>query len=243
LVVLPPTLTCMKVLTFSWEFPPAKNGGLGVACHGLIRELLDDGVDVVMVLPKTQETTTEAKFVFADTERLSRLGDGRTMYFGPYCQSDTNVYSIIGYDATGKPLMRGRTILEEAHRFAHQASTIANIESHDVIHAHDWTSYLAGVAAKVAGGKQLIVHVHATSFDQAGGDNVDPGIFQIEQHAFMHADKIVTVSDFTRNIVIEKHGADPEKVEVVHNGCDTEDPVSQPAALCELKKRGKKIVL
>lgn len=233
----------MKVLTFSWEYPPAKNGGLGVACYGLTRELLDSQVDVVMVLPKTQDVTPGARFLFADTERLMRLGDGSTTYFGPYAQSDTNVYSIIGYDATGKPLMRGRSILEEAHRFAHQAATIARMESHDVIHAHDWTSYLAGIAAKVSSGKQLIVHVHATSFDQAAGDNVDPSIFHIEREAFRQADRIVTVSEFTRNIVVEKHGADPDKVEVVHNGCDLHEPQVLPEALRELKAQGKKIVL
>ena len=90
----------MKVLTFSWEFPPAKNGGLGVACYGLTRELIDNGVEVIFVLPKTQETRGDARFLFADTERLARLGEEGEVFYGPYCQSDTNVYSIIRYDAT-----------------------------------------------------------------------------------------------------------------------------------------------
>lgn len=233
----------MKVLTFSWEFPPAKNGGLGVACYGLTRELIDNGVEVIFVLPKTQETRGDARFLFADTERLARLGEEGEVFYGPYCQADTSVYSIIGYDSTGKPILRGRTIVEEAHRFAHQAALIAKMEDHDVIHAHDWTSYLAGVAAKIASGKKLVVHVHATSFDQAGGDNVDPSIFNIEQEAFAMADKIVVVSDYTRNVVVNKHGADPHKVEVVHNGCDTFEPQPLPPTLQELKAQGKKIVL
>lgn len=233
----------MRVLTFSWEFPPAKNGGLGVACYGLTRELLDTGVDVLFVLPKTQETSGNAKFLFADTERLARLGEEGEVFYGSYCQADTNVYSIIGYDATGKPILRGRSILEEAHRFAHQAALIAKMEDFDVIHSHDWTSYLAGIAAKVASGKKLVLHVHATSYDQAGGGNVDPSIFAIEQEAFSVADKIITVSEYTRNIVIEKHGADPAKVEVVHNGCDSHEPAPLPPTLAELKAKGKKIVL
>lgn len=233
----------MKVLTFSWEFPPAKNGGLGVACYGLTRELLETGVEVVFVLPKQQETTSSARFVFADSERIARIGDGTQMTYGPYCESNTNVYSIIGYDETGAPIIRGRSILEEAHRFAHQASIIAKMEDHDIIHAHDWTSYLAGVAAKVASGKQLVLHVHATSYDQAGGDNVDPSIFNIEREAFAAADKIIAVSNYTRNIIINKHGADPAKVEVVHNGCDLSEPAQLPPTLKELKAQGKKIVL
>lgn len=233
----------MKILTFSWEFPPAKNGGLGVACYGLTRELLDSGVDVLFVLPKTQETLGDARFLFADTERLARLGEEGDFFYGPYCESDTNVYSIIGYDATGKPILRARTIIEEAHRFAHQAALIAKMEEHDVIHAHDWSSYLAGVAAKIASGKKLVIHVHATSFDQAGGDNVDPNIYQIEKEAFAYADKVVAVSHYTRNIIVNKHGVDPDKVEVVHNGCDANEAKPMPPTLAELKAQGKKIVL
>ncbi|MFT5831685.1 MAG: glycogen(starch) synthase [Candidatus Paceibacteria bacterium] len=233
----------MKVLTFSWEYPPAKNGGLGVACFGLTRELLHDGVEVTLVLPKTQETRGDARVLFADTERLVRMSENEQTFPGPYHHATTMVDSIIGYDSTGKPIYRSRTILEEAHRFAHQAAIIAKMEEFDVIHAHDWTSYLAGVAAKIATGKQLILHVHATSFDQAAGDNVDPSMLKIEHEGFIMADKVVAVSNYTRNMIIEKHGVDPEKVEVIHNGCDAEEVVEMEPTLQVLKDQGKKIVL
>lgn len=233
----------MKVLTFSWEYPPAKNGGLGVACFGLTRELLNVGVGVTLVLPKTQETRGDARVLFADTERLARVAEFTDITFGPYQQASTTVDSIIGYDSTGRPIYRSRTILEEAHRFAHQAALIARMEDFDIIHAHDWTSYLAGVAAKISSGKQLILHVHATSFDQAAGDNVDPSIFKIEKEAFDLADHVVTVSNYTRDILVHKHGVDPAKVEVVHNGCDAEEVRELPPTLVELKQQGKKIVL
>lgn len=233
----------MNVLTFSWEFPPARNGGLGVACFGLTRELLNQGVGVTLVLPKTQETRGDVRVLFADSERLARFSEDDGLIFGPYQQAGTTIESIIGYDESGNPIYRSRSILEEAHRFAHQAAIIAKSEEFDVIHAHDWTSYLAGVAAKIASGKQLVVHVHATSFDQAAGDNVDPSIYKIEREAFAMADKVITVSNFTRDIVVNKHGVDPEKIEVVHNGCDAEEVIEQPPALSELKAQGKKIVL
>jgi len=233
----------MKVLTFSWEYPPAKNGGLGVACFGLTRELLHDGVEVTLVLPKTQETRGNARVLFADTERLVRMSEFEQTFPGPYHQATTMVDSIIGYDSTGKPIYRSRTILEEAHRFAHQAAIIAKMEEFDVIHAHDWTSYLAGVAAKIASGKQLILHVHATSFDQAAGDNVDPSMLNIEHEGFMMADKVVTVSEYTRQMVINKHGVHPDKVEVIHNGCDAEEVKELEPTLQALKDQGKKIVL
>jgi len=232
----------MKVLTFGWEFPPSKNGGLGVACHGLTRELAQQGVEIIFVLPKQQPTIGNHKFLFADTERKVRV---RPVVSGlvPYQSAHSIVDSIIGYDYDGRPRYVSRTILEEVHRFAHQASLIAEEETFDIIHAHDWTSYLAGVAAKIASGKPLVLHVHATSFDQAASHNVDPAMYAIEKEAFALADSIVTVSQFTKNIITKEHGADPGKVTVIHNGCDIHEPPRLEPTLKELKAQGKKVVL
>ena len=231
----------MKVLTFGWEFPPSKNGGLGVACYGLTRELLQNGVEVTFVLPKTQETRGDARFIFADQERW--VGYTETDVFGAmYPNADTHLQVITGYDSSGKPIIKARSLLEEVHRFAHQASYIARQEDFDVIHAHDWTAYLAGIAAKKATGKKLVAHVHITSFDQAAGDNVDPEIFKVEREGFAAADKVVTVSEYTKHKIIEKHGVDPDKIEVVHNGCDLHAQEIHTPALAELKAQGKFIV-
>lgn len=234
--------TSMRVLTFGWEFPPQKNGGLGVACHELTKELLQDGVEVIFVLPKTQETIGDARFLFADDERLVKVLHADVSLL-PYMQGDSTIDVIVGYDSEGKPIIRSRTIIEEAHRFAHQAAIIAKTEEFDVIHAHDWTSYLAGVAAKIASGKPLILHVHATSYDQAAGNNVDPAIYKIEKESFAMADKVVTVSEFTKNIVVNKHHAPAQNVEVVYNGCHMNETAKLPPTLAELKRQGKKIVL
>jgi glycogen(starch) synthase len=235
----------MRVLTFGWEFPPSKNGGLGVACYGLTHELLQNGVEVIFVLPKTQETLGDARFLFADHERLVKIRHADSVFteYPAYPNSDTTVDVLVGYDEQGNPIYKSRTILEEVHRFAHQAAIIAKEEEFDVIHAHDWTSYLAGVAAKIATGKKLILHVHATSFDQAGGGNVDPSIYKIEKECFALADKVVTVSGYTKNIVVHKHQVPAEKVEVVHNGCDADEPERCVPVLEELKAQGKQIVL
>ncbi len=233
----------MRVLTFGWDFPPSRNGGLGVACFGLTRELIDkSGVEVIFVLPKKQEVVGTPRFVFADGEAKVTVREVESSLV-PYHSGTSLVESLIGYDATGKPQYKARTILEEAYRFAAHAAVIAQLEKFDLIHAHDWTSYLAGVAAKRVSGKPLILHVHATSFDQAASVNVDPSIFNIEKEAFTAADSIVAVSELTRKIIIEKHGIAPDKVTVVHNGCDTHEPVRHPESLRDLKAQGKKIIL
>jgi glycogen synthase len=232
----------MRVLTFGWDYPPSRNGGLGVACFGLTRELTRDGVEVIFVLPKQQNVVGGAKFVFADSARSVRVREVSS-YLKPYHAAESQVHFIESFDAEGRPIIKSRSIIEEAHRFAHQASLIAQEEEFDIIHAHDWTSYLAGVAAKIASGKPLILHVHATSYDQAASENVDPAIFKIECEAFAQADKIVTVSAFTKNILTTKHKVDPHKIEVVHNGCDAYDTPRYQPVLSGLKAQGKKIVL
>lgn len=232
----------MRVLTFGWEFPPSKNGGLGVACYGLTRELLQNGVEVIFVLPKTQETVGGAKFLFADQEHLLKIRH-TDVSLQPYQNADSMVDVIVGYRPDGTPIIRSRSIIEEVHRFAHKASLIAAEEEFDVIHAHDWTSYLAGVAAKIVSGKPLVLHVHATSYDQAASEHVDPAIYKIETEAFAAADRVVTVSNYTKNIVVNKHHVPADKVEVVHNGCDMHEPTVYEPVLAELKRQGKKIVL
>lgn len=235
-------LFLMKVLTFGWDFPPSRNGGLGVACYGLTRELVNSGVEVIFVLPRKQEVIGETRFVFADNHPRVQVTEVSSSLV-PYHSGQSKVATLVSYDNEGRPVYKMRTIVEEAHRFAHEAAAIAKREQFDIIHAHDWTSYLAGVAAKLASGKPLILHVHATSFDQAGGANVDPSIFNIEKEAFALADTIVTVSDLTRRIIIDKHGVSPSKLTVVHNGCDASEPVRHTPTLAALKAQGKKIVL
>lgn len=232
----------MRVLTFGWEFPPHASGGLGMACQGLSRELTKAGIDVLFVLPRRQPVTDDCTFLFASDAEPSH-----TLYteFNYPCTSGYTASSsfVQAWDPTGRKLAYSRRFIEEVYNFAVRAATIAMREQFDIIHAHDWTSYLAGIAAQSVSGKPLVLHVHATAFDQAGGGTVDPAIFAIEKAGFLAADKIITVSNFTRRIIIEKHGADPAKVEVVHNGIDITEPPRHAPTLTELRAQGKKIVL
>ncbi len=234
----------MKVLTFGWDFPPSRNGGLGVACYGLTRELLETGAEVIFVLPRAQPVTpvSNASFRFAEQYPGITVHEVESGLL-PYHAGHSLVHYVVGYDKAGQPIVKSHTIIEEVHRFAHYAAAIAQRESFDLIHAHDWTSYLAGVAAKIASGKPLILHVHATSFDQAASEHVDPHIYQVEKEGFAAADKIITVSGLTRDIIIRKHGVPPEKIEVVHNGCDIHEPPRLPPTLAAMKAAGKKIIL
>ena len=116
----------------------------------------------------------------------------------------------------------GANLMEEVHRYAMVASAIALDNTFDVIHAHDWLTYMAGITAKRISGKPLVIHVHATSFDRSG-DNVDPVVYNLEKMGMEAADKIMAVSNLTRNIIINKYGINPDKVVTVHNAVDFND--------------------
>ena len=229
----------MRVLTFGWDFPPHTTGGLGMACQGLTRGLLEQGIEVIFVLPRSQTVYSDARFIFADIEQTMRI---RQVQSGlvPYACSSSMVDV---YDVYGKRKIYSASILEEVYAYAEKAVHIAKEEVFEIIHAHDWTAYPAGMAVQLVSGKPLILHVHATAFDQAGGGNVDPEVFAIEHTAFKTADCIITVSEFTKKIVVEKYAVDPEKIQVIHNGCDTNTPEQYDRVLTQMRAQGKQIVL
>jgi glycosyltransferase involved in cell wall biosynthesis len=118
-------------------------------------------------------------------------------------------------------------LIGETLRYAEVASQIARTEVHDVIHAHDWITYPAGIAAKKVSGKKLVVHVHATEVDRSGV-TPHPVVFQIEQDGLQHADHIVAVSEWTKQVIIKHYAVQPEKISVVHNGVVAKDQNALP---------------
>ena len=110
-------------------------------------------------------------------------------------------------------------MLQEVQRYAALASEVARQEEFDVVHAHDWMTYPAGLAVAALKGKPLVVHVHSTEFDRSGV-NVDQRIYDIERRGMHGAIKIIAVSHLTKNICVHRYGVDPDKVEVVYNAID-----------------------
>ena len=113
----------------------------------------------------------------------------------------------------------GANLMDEVARYAVVAAEVARqLEGQfDVIHAHDWLTYFAGIAAKRVSGKPLVVQMHATSFDRSSSDNIDTRVYEIERAGMAAADRVIAVSNLTRNIVIEKYNIPAEKVVTVHN--------------------------
>jgi glycosyltransferase involved in cell wall biosynthesis len=129
----------------------------------------------------------------------------------------------------------------EVHRYAAIAAQLAENEQFDIIHTHDWMTFPAGIVVAAATGKPLIVHVHSTEFDRSG-EHVNQMIYDIEKEGMHHADKVIAVSHFTRNIIIGRYGISGEKVEVVHNGVERNGNGSWPLGETGIEKN-ERIVL
>ena len=130
-------------------------------------------------------------------------------------------------------------ILEEINNYSIVAGVIARTIPCDVIHSHDWLTYPAGIHAKQITGKPLVIHVHATDFDRSRG-NVNPDVFRIEKDGMNNADHIITVSNLTRQTVIEKYGISPDKVTTVHNAVE---PMSEEIMAIEMPRNSKEKVV
>ena len=119
------------------------------------------------------------------------------------------------YNFSGK---YGANLMEEVARYALVARQVAiELEGQfDVIHAHDWLTYYAGIAAKEVSGKPLVVHMHATEYDRSG-ENINTQTYAIERGGMEAADLVMAVSNLTRNIIINKYGIPADKVITVHN--------------------------
>jgi len=111
-------------------------------------------------------------------------------------------------------------LMDQVRKYAAMASQIAMREQFDVVHAHDWMTYAAGLAVAGITGRPLVVHVHSTEFDRSG-ENVNQQVYNIERAGMHGADRVICVSNLTRNIVISRYGTSPEKVSVVYNAVST----------------------
>ena len=117
------------------------------------------------------------------------------------------------------PATAGDELVRAAYRYADLCRDLAAGEAFDLIHAHDWLSFPAGIAVAEATGKPLIVHVHSTEYDRAGED-MDPRIYNVEKTGLHAADRVIAVSHLTRSVLVKRYNLDAHKIDVVHNGLD-----------------------
>ena len=240
----------MKVLMFGWEFPPHISGGLGTACYGLTKGLAKlIQAEIIFVVPKAfgDEEPSSIQLIGANqvpvAQKEIQFNDVQQKI--EYFEVESNLVPYVGeeefWSLKSKKYTKdtrfiqtddgykiefsggyGPDLMKEIRNYALIAEFIARNNRFDVIHAHDWLTFPAGIAAKKISGKPLVIHVHATDFDRSGG-NVNPRVYAVEREGMENADHIIAVSTLTKNIIIEKYGIPPEKITVIYNAVE---PVS-----------------
>ncbi len=230
---------------FGWEFPPHIAGGLGTACYGLTRGLARGGAEVIFVVPKAYGDEDQRFVRVLDASQVeAQYGEavvGDIWERVKFIQISSNLVTYASeeeFSAEGEAAKKsgsfrsgdvwrerfnftgkyGTNLMEEVSRFAVVGAEVARqlAGQFDVIHAHDWLTYYAGMAAKRVSGKPLVVHIHATEYDRSG-ESVNPVVYEIEKAGMGAADRVIAVSHLTENIVVSKYGIDPRKVTAVHN--------------------------
>jgi len=240
----------MKVLMYGWEFPPFISGGLGTACYGITKGLLENEVEVTFVLPTKKGKGIQSSIKILGADEIPLVGDilelGKRLKmlnveFGasisPYSTSATLNKFYNKYNLNDKMTWvngsildfmgdYGENLLSEVMKYTLVSESLCYIEEFDVIHAHDWLTFPAGVRTKQLSGKPLVVHVHATEFDRCG-NNINQEVYNIEKYGMENADKIIAVSYYTKRILEEHYGIDPDKIEVVHNAVNKERQIER----------------
>lgn len=224
----------MKVLMFGWEYPPHVYGGLATANYGISQGLHAQGdMDITLCLPHPfgDEDRSAARIIALDkvpvawrdidhnylAERLGGIMDTDLYYkLREHIYADFNYMPVNDIGCIDfQPGYTGN-LHEEINNYSIVAGVVARQQEFDIIHAHDWLTYPAGIHAKNVSGKPLCIHVHATDFDRSRG-NVNPTVYSIEKDGMDNADCIMCVSELTRRTVINQYHQDPRKCFTVHN--------------------------
>lgn len=225
----------MKILMLGWELPPDNSGGLGVACYQLCKALSRRGADIEFILPYTPNHSYPFMKVTAAHPQgvVAVLKSGLAYDSYKYVFSDGHEEMV---DMFGQQLA-----------YEISVGRIASETEFDVIHAHDWLTFRAAIRAKQQKNKPLIVHIHSIERDRSGGNYGNPLVREIEYTAMMMADKVVAVSQHTKQMIIDDYSIPADKIEVVHNSIEASElePLDEANIyryLVAMKQSGYKVV-
>jgi glycogen synthase len=159
----------------------------------------------------------DAEIKGADSQSAPALPPPKASVSG--AAADTVTPGFIGARQDSNSAHYAGDMFSEIQRYAALAAEIARNERFDIVHAHDWMTFPAGLAVAGLKGVPLVVHVHSTEFDRSGL-HVDQRIYDIERRGMHGAIKVIAVSYLTKNLITHHYGIDPDKVEVVYNAID-----------------------
>lgn len=225
---------------FGWELPPYNSGGLGTASLGMTEGLADLGHEIDFILPKAH-----GPYPYRHMQILSAVdidenvaSSSDVLPYGASVMRDEHGNPAIRYVAPG-------SAFQHASWYAKTTLPLAQDNSYEMIHCHDWMTYYSGLQARANAKRAgiaapLVAHIHATEYDRGGASGGNRAINAIEHVALNAADRVIAVSHYTARTVHEQYGVSKAKISVVHNGIM---PGTPPSFDLEALKKHFKIVL
>ena len=196
----------MKVLMLGWELPPHNSGGLGVACEQLCHSLAKKELDLEFVLPYHAKHAQPFTVTAALPQSVKELQLAGIAY-------DSQTYHYIDKSVDADDV----DLFTQQARYEHAVDQMVGETEFDIIHAHDWLTFRAGLRAKMRTGKPLILHVHSIERDRAGGDHGNQFVRDIEELALNLADRVIAVSAHTKKAINRDYNVPLDRIDVVHN--------------------------
>jgi glycogen synthase len=235
-----------RVLMLGWEYPPHITGGLGTACHGLTQALAVHHVPITFVIPVARggepadhlelisANLTEPEPSTSQTNHITNQCSTSTHFetvelpslLQPYWRQSDYLFETRAFHSLRHSQIISSSsiqhyasdLLSEVDRYTEMAVKAALMTEFDIIHAHDWMTFKAGVVLKQITDKPLVVHVHSLEYDRCGASGFGT-IHEREHEGIVHADAVIAVSAYTKSIILQEHaGVAAEKIFVVHNG-------------------------
>jgi glycosyltransferase involved in cell wall biosynthesis len=234
--------TSNDILMIGWEYPPHNSGGLGVACQGLTQALADQNAQIHFTLPFQLGSTISHMKVSSCVDPTWAVADenGHAIHglppFMAYAKdsafglSDVSKYKPL--DAVELAALPQSSLEHKVDQYADLVAKTAyqNKKNIGVVHAHDWMSFPAAAKVKQATGKPFIAHVHSTEVDRIPNGFGSSYIRKTEYQGMMLADKVIAVSYYTKQLLINAYQIPASKIEVVHNGMLPATTVPDPGS-------------
>jgi glycogen synthase len=198
----------MKVLMLGWELPPHNSGGLGIACYQLCKALSKKQVDIEFILPYQADHGVE----FMNVTAAHPQGITEVLRSGIAYDS----YKYIYEDGHEEWL----DIYQQQQLYEHAVAALTEEREFDIVHAHDWLTFRAAMRIKEQRNCPIILHVHSVESDRSGSKHGNPMVREIEAIALHVADRVIAVSELTKQAIIRDYGVPADKIEVVHNSID-----------------------
>jgi glycogen(starch) synthase len=217
----------MRVLMFSWEYPPIIEGGLARHVRKLSEQLVGLGVEVDVV--------TRGGGALEPTEERHGVMVHRVTE-PPFPRDDINAF-VRWVAAMNRDLARLGEQLRQTHEF-------------DLVHSHDWL--VAEAASRVARAAVLpwLVTIHATEYGRHQGwvqKYPQSYIHAAEREMARAADRVITCSRYMRSHVATVFGVPRHRITAMQNGIDVDDlePVVDdlPALRAQYAKPDQQLVL